>query len=69
MLRLDSGTEASIVSKEDRILSKLYWAKDSRSEVQLCDIRNLLSTCYVDAYLCEWIAELGLAALAEPLLP
>jgi len=29
------------VSKEDLIISKLFWAKDSRSEVQLGDVRNL----------------------------
>jgi C-terminal processing protease CtpA/Prc len=32
-----------IVSREDLILSKLFWARDSRSEVQLRDVRNLLS--------------------------
>jgi len=31
-----------VVSPEDLILSKLEWAKDSRSEVQLNDVRNLL---------------------------
>ncbi len=33
-----------IVSKEDLILSKLYWAKDSHSELQLRDVANLVST-------------------------
>ncbi len=31
-----------IVSREDLILSKLVWAKDSGSEIQLKDARNLL---------------------------
>jgi hypothetical protein len=31
-----------VVAPEDLILSKLEWAKDSRSEVQLNDVRNLL---------------------------
>ena len=31
-----------IVSLEDLILSKLRWAKDTRSELQLRDVRNLL---------------------------
>jgi hypothetical protein len=30
-----------IVSKEDLIISKLFWAKDSHSEIQLDDVRNL----------------------------
>lgn len=33
-----------IVSREDLILSKLFWAKDSKSEMQLSDVRNLLSS-------------------------
>jgi len=38
-----------IVSREDLILSKLFWAKDSKSEMQLRDVRNLLSTdCDID---------------------
>jgi hypothetical protein len=35
-----------IVSKEDLIISKLWWAKDSRSELQLGDVKNLLATGY-----------------------
>lgn len=30
-----------IVNREDLILSKLFWARDSRSEMQLRDVRNL----------------------------
>ena len=33
-----------IVSPEDLVLSKLYWARHSRSELQLRDVKNLLST-------------------------
>jgi Nucleotidyl transferase of unknown function (DUF2204) len=32
-----------IVSREDLILSKLYWARSSRSELQLRDVRNLIA--------------------------
>ena len=34
--------EVYFVAAEDLILSKLAWAKDSRSEMQLNDVRNLL---------------------------
>jgi len=41
--------ETWIVSREDLILSKLYWAKESRSDLQLRDVRNLLSSdCDLD---------------------
>src|SRR6476660_3194545 len=36
--------ETWIVSREDLVLSTLFWAKDSKSEMQLGDVRNLLST-------------------------
>ncbi len=54
-----------IVSKEDLIISKLFWAKDSRSEVQLGDVRNLLAVGYDAAYLQHWTRELGLDNLLE----
>ncbi len=52
-----------IVSKEDLILSKLFWAKDSRSEVQLRDVRNLVSTGCNRAYIEQWTGGLGVANL------
>jgi hypothetical protein len=55
--------ETWIVSKEDLILSKLFWAKDSRSELQLRDVKNLVSTGCDRAYIERWTEELGLANL------
>jgi len=54
-----------VVSKEDLIISKLFWAKDSHSEVQLGDVRNLLSSGYNAVYLQRWTRELGLDSLLE----
>ena len=54
-----------IVSKEDLILSKLVWAKDSRSELQLGDVKNLLSTSYDSDYVQGWAQSLGVAPLLE----
>lgn len=59
------GEEFFIVAPEDLIISKLDWARDTRSEVQLADVRNLL-TCLVDldrAYLERWTTRLGLDSL------
>jgi hypothetical protein len=55
--------EAWIVSKEDLILSKLYWAKDSRSELQLRDIKNLVGSGCDRGYIEHWTSELGLVNL------
>lgn len=52
-----------IVSKEDLIISKLWWAKDSRSEIQLQDVANLIATGIDDRYIEKWITELGLQSL------
>ena len=56
-----------IVSPEDLILSKLDWAKESRSQMQLDDVRNLLRAVQgLDtAYLNRWADRLGLAALYQ----
>ena len=43
--------ETWIVSREDLVLSKLVWAKDSKSEMRLRDVRNLLSADYDMDYL------------------
>lgn len=59
------GFEAWIVSREDLILSKLAWAKESGSELQLRDVRALLAGSTDDAYLHRCAAELSVAALLE----
>jgi hypothetical protein len=54
-----------IVSAEDLVLSKLVWAKPSRSELQLRDVRNLIG-CVPDldwSYLERWAADLNVADL------
>jgi hypothetical protein len=47
------------------IISKLEWARDSRSPVQLADVQNLLAAVpdLDAAYLARWVARLGLDVL------
>jgi hypothetical protein len=52
--------EIYIVSKEDLIISKLIWFKDSNSELQRRDIQNLLETGFDYVYLLSWIEKLNL---------
>jgi len=52
-----------IVSKEDLIISKLWWAKDSHSELQLRDIKTLVSAGYNADYIERWTNDLGLSKL------
>ncbi|MDF0644297.1 MAG: hypothetical protein P0111_09710 [Nitrospira sp.] len=60
-----AGQRVSMVAPEDLILSKLDWAKESRSQMQLEDVRNLLRSVQgLDTvYLNRWAERLGLAAL------
>ena len=55
-----------VVSREDLILSKLFWARRGRiSQTQLADIRNLLAADYDSAYLNAWALKLGLNDLLK----
>ena len=60
-----AGQQVTIVAPEDLILSKLEWAKNSHSQMQLDDVRNLLRSVQgLDTgYLSRWADRLGLAAL------
>ena len=59
------GLTFYIVAPEDLVLSKLEWAKESHSELQLGDVRNILESMPdLDlGYLSEWAARLGLSEL------
>ena len=56
-----SDVRTWIVSREDLILSKLVWAKDSGSELQYRDVRTLLDESMDRAYLQHWAARLDVA--------
>lgn len=60
-----AGQSVAIVAPEDLILSKLDWARESRSQMQLDDVRNVLrSVKDLDTvYLTLWADRLGLTAL------
>lgn len=60
--------ETWIVSREDLVLSKLFWARDSKSEMQLRDVRNLLSTDCDMKYLRSRAKKLDVDELLEELL-
>ncbi|MBI4849363.1 MAG: hypothetical protein HY808_12455 [Nitrospirae bacterium] len=56
------GLKIDITSPEDLVISKLYWAKDSLSEMQIRDVKNILKTVPdIDInYIKEWIKRLEL---------
>ena len=55
-----SEIEFWTTTKEDLIIAKLNWARDSHSEMQIRDIANLTSTEYDSAYVDDWVARLQL---------
>lgn len=59
------GQPLWIVTPEDLVISKLDWARDTRSEVQLADVRSLLASVpdLDETYLAHWTTRLGLDAL------
>ena len=60
-----AGFQTWIVTREDLILSKLYWARDSRSELQLGDVKNLLSSDCDMTYLMSRAEDLGVKPLLD----
>jgi len=58
-----------IVSKEDLIISKLYWARKSHSERHLRDVRNLAATGCDQAYVEQWTQVLGIFKLWQDCFP
>ena len=64
-----NGSSIWIVAPEDLIISKLEWAKDSYSDRQLNDIRNLIRAGNLDReYMQQWIQKLGLGFVYEEVL-
>jgi hypothetical protein len=61
------GASMWVVSPEDLLLSKLDWARDSRSEVQLRDVQKLIQAQpSLDwTYIQEWADRLGLRELVR----
>ena len=64
-----SDFEVWVVSKEDLILSKLHWARESGSERQLADVENLIATGCDTDYLRTWSAALNLTDTLTRVLP
>lgn len=58
---------AWMISREDLVIAKLLWAKDSLSELQLRDVKNLLLTAgnLDTAYLEQWVSRLSLKDVYE----
>lgn len=50
-------------TKEDLIIAKLDWTRDSHSEMQIRDIANLTVDDYDSAYVSGWIESLGLSEI------
>jgi len=65
------GQALYVVAPEDLILSKLVWAKDTRSELQLTDVRNLLKSVkgLNRRYLSRWAKQLSVESLYREVLP
>lgn len=62
------GIDTYIVSREDLILSKLAWARDSASELQRRDVRALIDAPVDRDYLRRWAPALGVEAALEEVL-
>ncbi len=64
------GMKIAIVLPEDLIISKLFWAKESRSEMQINDVKNLMASVeQIDYnYIKRWVKELGIENIFNEVL-
>lgn len=53
------------ISRDDLILSKLHWAKKSRSEMQMRDVASIIRNGYDIEYVELWAEKLGVTDLLE----
>jgi predicted nucleotidyltransferase len=55
------GQKMFFVSIEDLIISKLLWATDSHSELQIKDVNNLLKEKVDMKYITDWVKKLNVS--------
>lgn len=60
--------EVWIISKEDLIISKLNWAKKSRSEMQMRDVASILRNGYDENYVNQWAKKLEIKGILQECL-
>lgn len=58
-----ADVEVWVTTKEDLILAKLNWARDTHSAMQIRDIANLTDSDYDADYIDQWIEDLGLQTI------
>ena len=58
-----AGIEFWTTTREDLIVAKLSWARDTHSELQIRDIVSLITTEYDTNYVTDWIDRLGLHSI------
>ncbi|HBK52347.1 DUF6036 family nucleotidyltransferase [Syntrophomonas wolfei] len=66
--KIIAGFALWVVSPEDLIISKIFWARDSKSELQLNDVSSIMKyqAKKLDwEYIEYWVKELGLGQLWE----
>ena len=60
--------EVWIIGKEDLIISKLNWAKTSRSEMQMRDVASILRNGFDETYVNFWAEKLGIQDILQDCL-
>ena len=60
-----SGFDLWIIGKEDLILSKLIWAKESRSEMQMRDVASMIRNGFDEDYVRSWAKKLDIESILE----
>ena len=60
-----SDLKVWIIGRDDLVLSKLNWAKDSRSEIQMRDVTGIIRNGYNEHYVRSWAKKLGVEDILD----
>ena len=60
-----SGFDVWIISREDLILAKLNWAKNTKSEMQMRDVASIIRNGYDENYVKDWAKNLGVEEILQ----
>ena len=59
------GIKLWVIAKEDLVLAKLYWARETKSEMQMRDVCSIIRNGFDAKYVQHWVDKLDLGEIMD----